>query len=265
MHEQLRGIVEALTFSIRYTDAVDNGDGTYTLSGIKNIRHTQPMLFPVTIGGQIFNIADYERDPDDDCKWLLHLKAEEGHTLPVAPGTFNLYGIHFFHGTPIQQGNELVDLLPLENRIPMVYLMEPYETNDNYDLESAFAFSADFTLCVLSYADTDKNTTEQSYHNAIEPMRRLKEQLMEAIVASPLFYGARQKTQTRNHAKFFIYMRENGTKELKFTDKLAGVSFDIRLEVYRLDECLCCLDLEPEFIGASYNQSYNNSFDNGDV
>jgi hypothetical protein len=142
--------------------------------------------------------------------------------------------------------------------------MEPYETSDIYDEESAFAYSAEFTLCVLSNAEVTW-TTEKAYHNTIEPMRRLKEQLMQAIVDSPLFYGARQKTKTRNHAKFRIYMRENGTKEFLFTDKLGGVSFDIRLDVYRLDECLCCLDLEPEFVGASYNQSYNNSFDNGDV
>jgi len=254
LHEVLAGIVSSMMFPISYTTAVDSGNGIFTLSGVPKLEHLQPG-FSVTIGGNSFVVSDYT---DDGCHWIIKLKAGT-HSLPAAPGTFELYKPFFFHGTPVQQEAELTKT-PLDKKTPMIYLMEPYQTKLDYSFETSIDSRSKVTLCFLTQADIPKWLTDDFYHNAINPMNRLVRHFINALIKSNLFYNIRQSGDVTNHTKFGINIKEYGTKKLYMSENLSGPSLDIILEMYRLDDCDC--NIGNLHLAGDYNDDYPNDFYN---
>lgn len=229
--EILSDIVQSMLFPIKYKTSVDNLDGTYTLGGICDIRHLQPG-FTVTIDGVDFEVKDYLGTVGN---WYIVLHAGT-NSLPAPMNTFNLYKPFFFHGTPIEQQNELT-LIPLSAKIPMIYLIEPYVSEDDYSAESSIYTRAKPTLAFLTEAVIKKQETADLYHNAVEPMNRLRQDFIRAVEVSNLFYTNQLKTNPKFFAKFGINIQDAGSKKQYFADNLSGCSDVIPFEVYRDDRC----------------------------
>jgi hypothetical protein len=242
LHEILADIMSRMSFPVSYTNAVDNGDGTYTLEGITNLHHLQPN-FIVTIDGVDFEVWDYE---EDGCTWTV-LLAAGNNPLPAFPNTFELYKPFFFHGTPVQQEIELNKISDLSQKTPMAYLMEPYDTEENYDEESSIGSTSDIKLCFLTQADMKKWLTDDFYKNAIKPMVNLYHDFMKALIASNLFYTVKQKARPVYHTKFGINIKDFGTKQTYFAEKLSGVSVGLKTEMYKIDPCAPCTDFFGTF------------------
>lgn len=230
--EILEQLLAAATYPVRYKMAVDNSDGTFTLSGICDIHHIQPG-FTITIDGVDFIVDDYTQLANGD--WNIILQAGTA-SLPIFPRFFFLYKPFFFHGTPIQQEVELTKI-PLDGKTPMVYLMEPFVTVHDYSVMTSIDRRCTFTLCFLTQADIPKWLTEDFYHNAIKPMYNLAQDFWEIIINSNLFYNARQKSDITFHSKFGINIKQLGTPKLYFSENLSGVSMDIYLEIYAVENC----------------------------
>lgn len=239
LHDIIEDILSPLTYTITYDLAVDNSDGTYTLSGICDILHLQPD-FRITIGSDVFLIKDYEADGK---KWKIILYAQNPATsntnnLPTFPSSFDLKKPFFCHGTPAAKEKENAGLSPVEKQ-PMIYLMEPYKLRGPQEYDSAFTASTDSRLCFLTEANLELET-DRLYHNAVEPMTRLKDYILEALKDSGLFYNDGITEDVTNHAKFGINVNDFGTKKSFMTDSLSGLSCGLHLDIY--EDVDCCSD-----------------------
>lgn len=251
----LERLLAAATYPIIYKNAVDNADGTFTLSGICDIHHIQPG-FTVTIDGVDFVVEDYIKLANGD--WNIILKAGTA-SLPIFPRFFYLYKPFFFHGTPLLTETELKKRPVLSDKTPMVYLMEPFITKHDYSDFTSIDRRCKFTLCFLTQADIPDWLTDDFYHNSIHPMYKLAQDFWEIIRNSNLFYNAKQLDDTIFHTKFGINIRELGTKKLYFSENLSGVSMDIYLEIYAVDNC--CDDGGTDALDTDYELREDDSLE----
>ena len=238
LHEILADIISAMSFPVTFKTAVDNGNGTYTLGKICDLHHLTPAQ-DITINSKKYTVKDYQPDGD---KWKIIIEKNIDQAtiepLPTAPQTFQLDGPFFCHGTPIEQNAEL-EKITVDEKTPMIYLMEPYDTEVDHNEESSIGHRVMATLCFLSQAQTEKWQTDDFYHNAILPMINLMNDLFDAIEASQLFYFQKQKTEPKYYTKFGINIQGLGTKKLYMSEKLSGVGTKQRFEIYRVESCEC--------------------------
>lgn len=245
LFEILSDLISRMVFPVTYTGLDDNGDGTFTISGICDIHHIQP-LFSVTIGTDLFQVLDYAKTA---AGFTVTLK-QGSNSLPDTSGTFNLQVPYFFHGTPLEQETELAKIEDPSNKTPMIYLMEPYNTEVDYSIMSSIDRRCDVTLCFLTQANTAEWLTDDFYHNSIMPMYNLAQDFVDAMDQSQEFYMVKQRTSPKFYTKFGIKLIGFGGNRFLFSENLSGVGLDLRLEIYK-DES-CCTD--SNFLESSGSQ-----------
>jgi len=247
----LADIIAAMTFPITFTRSFDNGDGTFTLKGICDIHHAQPGgLSPtapqITIGSYTYSINDYAKEGKI---WNLIINSL-GNPNP-APQTFYLYTPFFLNGTPLEQNAEL-GKIPIDIKTPLISLMEPYETQEDDSPMSSIGQRCEPLIVFLAQSDYENWLTKDYYHNAINPMERLRQDFLNAIAASNLFYTYKQKSKPLYFARFGKNIKDRGTDKYLFTEPLSGCSDMIKFEIYKTDECC-----------SSGVGSFSNGFDEG--
>lgn len=227
----LAEIVAAMIFPITFTSSVDNTDGTYTLGSICDIHHAQPG-FTVTINSHDFIISDYEQA--NDKTWNLILQA--GTEALPDPQTFNLYTPYFLNGTPLEQNAELIKT-PLDIKTPLITLLEPYDTNEDDSPLSSIGMRPEPLMVFLTQSDYANWLTVDYYHNAINPMNRLRQDFIDAIKASNLFFTDKLKTKPMFWARFGKNVKDRGTDKYLFTEAFSGCSDMIKFEIYKEEGC----------------------------
>lgn len=254
-HELIKELLDAMDFTITYKTITDNLDGTYVLNDVCDFHYVQ-IGREVTIDGDTFRVIAYDYtaktltvESVDGSVLVEYLTDGDGNYIlddndnRIIVGTpalsFELYRPLFVHGTPVKEDGELKQIDRIDAKTPLVYLMEPYKTVEDRDYDSAIAYRSDITLCFLTECDTSTWSTDDHYHRAIDPMRILMGEVMDAIDASKLFYTEYQRSAPTYYANFGINIREYGQKKLLFSENLSGCSDDIRLEVCKVDTCDC--------------------------
>lgn len=217
-----------MTFTISFSDATDNTDGTFTLNGVCNFHHIQTGSY-VTIDGNPYRVLEYSLEDE-----TIKVRGTEA----ISVTSFTLRTPFFCHGTPMQQEAELVKI-KVNVKTPMIYLMEPYDTSTDFDPFSSIDRTVDCTICFLTQAKTLEWQTDDFYYNSISPMQSLMEDFLEAVKKSNLFFNDRLNSSSTIHTKFGINIRDTGTKKAYFSENLSGVSLDLHLEIYRVEDCKC--------------------------
>lgn len=227
----LKSLIDTAIFTIDYGISFDNGDGTYTLGGICDIHNVQPNS-TLTVNGIDYNVNDYLAFGGG---WKIILDSGT-NPLPPNTGTITLRAPWFIHGTPIQanveQKKELLDV-----RTPMIYLIEPFDTELDYSVESNIASTSTFTLCFLGQAEVQKRTTDELYHNAVDPMYRMAQDFIQHLINSYQFNTVNLTASPTFYTKFGINIKDEGTKKLLFSEDLSGVGLKLTIEVYKDNSC----------------------------
>jgi hypothetical protein len=250
-HELLKDLVDSMTFNVSYDAITDNFDGTYVLTGVCKFHHVRP-LTNITIEGNAFEVLAYNYDEKTitvkGTGLIIYLTDDDGNYITddngnkiitnTPPLSFYLSKPFFFHGTPLQQTGELTKLMT-DEKLPMIYLMEPYNSENYYSPISSLAYWADLTLCFLCESISLDWTTEQHYERCIFPMKNLMEDVIQAIIDSQLFHTEELQANPTYHTKFGINVNNYGTKEFLMDKNLSGCSTKIRLEVYQDEGCEC--------------------------
>jgi hypothetical protein len=206
------------------------GVQTWRLNDVCDFHYLQPGS-TVTIGDDNFTyrVVDYDKD-----ERTITVSGPE----TISALSFTLRVPFFCHGTPLQTEAENAKV-SVNVKTPMVYVMEPYQPDYNYDENSSIDSLTDLKICFLTQAEVNKWVTDDFYHNAINPMKNLMEDFIQMIIDSNLFHTAKMRASPMFHTKFGINIRDLGTKKLWFSENLSGVSVDLRLEMYKADECEC--------------------------
>lgn len=223
-----------MTFPIEYK-SITTTTTSVTLFGICDIRHTQANRV-VSINSVYYRVTDFQAVGN---QFSITVSKTTGQPNPPDSGTFELYKPVFFHGTPMQQENELGKIKDNSLKTPMIYLMEPFTSKIDNNWESSIYSRTPVTLCFLTEADL-KNTTEEIQRDAMKPMFNLCQDFIAQMIEARMFYTDELQYSITHHTKFGINIRESGTKATIFTQNLSGVSLDITLELYT--DQSCCQD-----------------------
>lgn len=218
-------VVASMTFPVQITNVASVGS-VHTLT-VCDLYHAQPG-FTVTIDGNEYTITDITA-PDT----MVVTGAD-----PIVVASFYLYTPVYFHGTPIETNIELNQENNAQDKTPMVWFLENFTDRFFDDAEDTREREIRCRLFFLTQANHEAWKVADAYHNAIEPMRRLMENLVEKLRASPARFGLIDfEYEAINYAKFGVYINNKGMENSLFADKLAGCELSVSLTVYKTDGC----------------------------
>lgn len=171
--------------------------------------------------------------------YLTNTITVEG-TASINVDSFTLYAAFFFHGTPRAVNSELHDQPNASDKTPMGWLLETYEEAFPGEVDTVLDRESDIRLFFLTQANFNEWLTQDFYNNAIEPMRRLMYLFINTISNNPLFDMIDVGYEVTNHAKFGVYITNQGVENGMFVDNLSGCELRIRLKIFKRDICPTC-------------------------
>lgn len=219
-------LVSSMNFTFVAKTIINNG-GTYTFTTC-NTYHLQE-CFKITIDNAIFKITEVIKNESITIKPVLD--STPAPTLLE----FSIYNPYYFHGTVIQTNLELEQITNSSAKTPMIYLLEVAEDkffNDDSSLER----ESDLRLFFLTQANFVDWKTQDTYENAINPMRSLLYSFIETLNNSKIV-GKFNDYRVINHTKFGVYMTDKGYEKRIFNDNLAGVELRISLPILQSNKC----------------------------
>jgi len=230
------GIVSGLTFPVTIKSVVettivtDEGEtiDVYAITTC-DIYHAQPSFY-VTIGGHSYLIRRIDASTN-----VLYVSG----SVSITATSFNLYTPYFFHGVPIEVGNELMNIPDAVDKTPMIWLHENYLEEIDRNPESIIERVSSFRLFFLTQANNELWLVDTAYENAIMPMRRLSEIFISALEeATGRFETDDFKYDVTNYAKFGVYISNKGVLKNMFVDKLGGCELAMDLPIIK--DLSCC-------------------------
>jgi hypothetical protein len=206
----IRTVVESLDFTVTINSVT--GSNPYVLT-VCDYYHAEPGR-TVTIGGETFTIVSL-----GDGTITVSTTATLAGDFWTTNTSFDLYGVHFFHGTPIATG-------VLER-------------------------SSDLRLFFLTQSEHAKTSTDQADIRAIAPMRRLFEHFIIKIKAYRNASGERvfktesddrwkYRYKTKEYTQFGVYINEKGTLQSKWADQLSGLEWSVNQPLFKVYSCRVC-------------------------
>lgn len=223
-------LVDELDLAITISQIVDNGDGTYTLHTC-DTKWLQE-CFKITYEAAQWTVTAVVKDDNFTIKPLL-----DSTPAPSALN-FTIYPPYYFHGTVIQTNLELEQISNSSLKTPMIYLLEVLEdTFFNRDAQNER--ESDLRLFFLTQANFVDWKTQDTYTNAITPMREMAYQFIDTLNKSKKI-GIFAEYRLVNHTKFGVYVTDKGYEQRIFDDNLAGVELRINLPILQENDCKVC-------------------------
>lgn len=223
-------LVSELEFPVIIKLITDNGDGTYTLSTCDTY-HLQE-CFKIDYNSAQWTITGVVKDTSITIKPVLD------STPAPTELTFDAYSPYYFHGTVIQTNLELEQISNSSLKTPMIYLLEVLEDRF-FNRDNQNERETDLRLFFLTQANFVDWKTQDTYTNAIEPMRSLCYSFIETLNKSKKI-GIFAEYRLVNHTKFGVYVTDKGYENRIFNDNLAGVELRITLPVLQENDCNIC-------------------------
>ena len=160
--------------------------------------------------------------------------------IPVNPGDYIQGGtVHYFHGTPIATANQLVQIQQVQNKTPLLYLLEVISDRFDEDPESSIDRESDMNLFFLDEANFKDWDTDQHYSGAIKPMSNLATMFKEHLKTS-IGIGVIDESTMSYHAKFGLSIRnESGHLKNLFPETFSGVQLRIKIPFLKSLICDC--------------------------
>jgi hypothetical protein len=241
----IESVVSSMTFPMTIMDVVENPDLTITIE-VCDLRHTEPGRI-VSIGGNDYTVISI-----DDTNNTMILSA--GHTITATD--FDLYGVYFFSGAPIDVEKQVTDITDATNKTPMVMLLVPYDETVNDDVQEAVDRESRIVLFFLTQANWDAWTTQGIMENAVRPMSRLQQQFQDTVRSDNRFSPDGQTYTITPRPKFGVYINNKGVQKAFQAMDLSGIQEDITLKVWK--GCT----FEVECPAPDTSRQFDNSFDN---
>ena len=219
----VKSLVSLLEFTYIIDNIIDNGDGTYTLESC-NTYHLHEFLI-ITIDALEYTIQSTVYNESITIT---------GNPLPTAT-SFDIPAPFYFHGTVIKTNLELINLDQFD-KMPMVYLLEVLE-DDFLHRDEIIDRNSDLRLFFLTSANFTEWKTGDHYKNAIEPMRSLAYNFIDAVDSSKIIDTFAIYSMI-NRANFGVYVTDKGNESRIFNDNMSGVELRIPLPIKKDLTCI---------------------------
>jgi len=234
MRKQTVDIIEDLvsqliaTFTIN--NAVDNGNGTFTL--FSDCTWWLSIKDTIDISGSKYEVESFIINVS------ITIRPLNGALIPVVP-TFLLTVPKYIHGTLKMAQNEIDAINNKTELVPFVYLYEVIKDRKNTDSESMIDRNTELRIFFLNSANTSDWLTDDHYENVIYPMQQMVDLFIKQIEKNKLF------TDNLDYECLpLLNISEEGRQENSVFDcNLSGVelrlSAEIRHDLSCENKCKC--------------------------
>ena len=222
----VEALVNLITVNEPIKELTDNGDGTYTIN-VCDVHYARP-LCPITIGGVDYPVTEIS---GQDITFTAS-------SAPVG-STFTLPAPFYFHGTPTATGAELASIQSHENKFPMVYLHEILRDRTPAEVDAGIQRESDVRIFFLDQANFEDWDTDQTYSDAINPMRNLCEAFLNIVKDNSGIAPLESDYDIFSYAKFGIRRNVNGVETNLFSEMLSGVELQITIPFKKSFVCNC--------------------------
>jgi len=222
-------LVSRLTFTEEILEAVDNLDGTWTvtLCDIHNLRPCSEF----SIEG-----VDYEVQtigPGETVTFASTNTIQKGESLTVpAP--------KYYHGTLQDVNIQLSKEDSVQAMTPMVFLVEHITEDVNFDRTESIGRTAPINLLFLDRCEFEEWNNDERYEYSVTPMYNLEQDFEQVLYNEG---GIRDQAITTAsvtyHSKFGEVIRV-GNKNLEFPYETGGVGLRVTLQIDKKGICGSC-------------------------
>lgn len=180
----------------------------------------------VEVEGNTYTIEDVE-----------HCKSITLNNVPT-PGIIKLSQPKFFTGTLIETNNELTDLKSDFDKVPLVYLKQLFDIEDNLQNNSPYLEVGSLELIFLSNVDSKRWVYNLDYYeNVIKPTDGLYCELMEAFKKDHRV-GKIKKSKKTMRVKYGVYILKGNLEQI-FNDSLSGWEVFLELPINKCNKNCC--------------------------
>ena len=145
---------------------------------------------------------------------------------------------YYFHGTPIEINNILTKVRKGRSKFPAIFLFEPITMNENDDRMSNVGASPVLRLYFMNdWKGQQQWDTDDHYTNIIDDMDSLKREFIKKLKQNEYVVDVSTYTTVR-HAKWGLFINNEGNKQQVFNDMLSGVELNITVDIDKIiDGC----------------------------
>lgn len=227
IHQYINDLVAKICPSITIDNAIDNGDGTFTIETCNTYYLREKKT--VTIDGQNYTVKSVIKDTS----FIV-----SGGVLPTVT-EFDLYKPKFFHGTPKKIQEELSGIKKGQDKTPVFLLHEIVrENNLSRNFESVLEKEVDVQLFIMDTAKFKEWKTDDHYNVCIVPMRSLLELFVDEIIKDKKNFDTEElEFEVIPRANFGTFVDQRGYDRQLYTDYFSGNQLNITLKI-RKTQCV---------------------------
>jgi len=126
---------------------------------------------------------------------------------------FKIAAPYFWQGTPLQVETVFSNILNYKNKMPMVWLVEPYSAQYYEDAKSKLAYDCNITLLFVLPVLNEDDGVEEHYQNIIYPIDNLLCEFREFIRKSPLVENFNGKSTAINRINMGEWVSKGGARK----------------------------------------------------
>lgn len=222
----IEGLVNQLTAEFVIKDAIDNGDGTFTL--VSDCTWWISLSDNVLIDGKNYTVEEFVINQ------YIKIRPIDGGLLPTVD-SFDVITPNYIHGTVKMAANEIDAVNNKVDLVPFVYLFEVIREDENTDEESMIDRESDLRIFFLNTANYKDWLTEDHYTNVIYPMRQMVDLFIKKVKASKFF------TYDTDYQKinYINFSQDGNQKESVFDCNLSGIELKL---FAKIREDLSCVN-----------------------
>lgn len=220
----IRDLVAQLRVKVIVRSVTDNLDGTFTITTCDTKHINIGLTF--TIASVVYTVVSFVKDTS--------FIVSGASTISVS--SFFLDAPKFWHGSILETNKNLVGIMNMEEKVPMVFLRRPYRDtffnrNETNDRES------DCTIYFLTEDLFDQYDIDERDKECIEPMRSMLYSFVE-LLKDNYQIGVIESFQVENKEKFGV-VPSKGTEKVLFDTPLSGCELSLSIPVMRNYKCKC--------------------------
>ncbi len=221
----VKEVVQGIDWTLTIETITNNGNGTWDLI-MCDIGYLE-ILRDITIGGNTYTITEY-----------ISGGIRVSGTVNITVKTFVPYALVFNHGTVLATISERADILLAKEKTPFVFFLEVIEEEFFEDNDNSLERRSPIRLFFLTVADFTNWKTLDYHTYAVQPMRRMMENFLEALKKA-LRVSEIDSYKVINHNKFGVYANEKGFETAIFPENLSGCELRIGIEIRKKNNCEC--------------------------
>lgn len=210
----IQSIVDSMTFTQSISNIIVTADET-TFDTCKTY-----WVFPnytIKINGNDFKVIDFEINKSITIKGVLI--GSETDYIVSAP--------NFFHGTPLQTAIQLGMISDWENKLPFIYLIQPFTEERPLGNHNLFGRIADLDFLFMLPGKL-KDSVDSQYQTAIIPADNMVFEWEKKILIHPDI-GELGSARTKDRVNYGVWVTKPGTKQRSRKDKTAKEDNIMRL------------------------------------